>query len=202
VLALLRALPLLQPWFIARCERCAEPLALNLRPTGPCEHCGGALVSDLVVEPFACSVCGLQAARGGAHGSQARPCTGLLRRIDYLPFDLAWRKSGAGYDVQILLADHPHRSIATQVAELPLRVIGQPRVPIVLRESDDGSVFDQSTSTYAVRGPRLRTLERAFAESSARDDAFPFWTTSVVLPDAHYPEAHFRVFHAPKEQSP
>ena len=202
VLAQLRALPLLQPWFIARCERCAEALALNVRPTGPCEHCGGAMVSDVVPVPYACSVCGLQAAHAGAHGGSLGPCTGVLRRVDHLPFDLAWRRTGTGYDVQVLLADNPYRSVAAQLAELPLRVIGQPLVPIVLRASDDGTIFDLATRTYAVQGPRFRALQRAFVESNARDDAFPFWTTGTVLPDAYGPEAHFRVLHAPKDKKP
>jgi hypothetical protein len=129
-----------------------------------------------------------------------RSCSGASRQVDYLPFDLAWRQTGGRYEVQILLADNPYRSLQAQLDELPLRVIGQPRVPLVLRSSDDGTVFDRASGRYAVKGPRFRALARAFHEGTAKSDAFPFWTTATVVPDATYPDAHFRVLqHNTKE---
>ncbi len=193
VLQSLRQLPLLQPWSTSVCQGCGLELAVNVEAPRFCPECGSSFRRHVVAMPHACARCGLQSERGGAHTVDGAPCTGTLRLVDYLPFDLAWRKSAAGHEVRVLLADNPYRSIQTQLDGLPLRVVGQPKLEVVIRPADDGSVFDRATATFAVRGPRYRALLRAFSESSAKTDTFPFWTTATVVPDAVYPEAHFRV---------
>jgi hypothetical protein len=193
VLQSLRQLPLLQPWTTNVCDGCGLELAVNVEAPRFCAECGSTFRRHVVATPHECRRCGLQSERGGAHTVDGAPCSGSLRLVDYLPFDLAWRKSATGYEVRVLLADNPYRSIQTQLDELPLRIVGQPKLEIVIRPADDGSVFDRASATFAVRGPRFRALLRAFSERSAKTDSFPFWTTATVAPDAIYPEAHFRV---------
>ena len=200
ILQQLRALPLIQPWTVEACEACGVELPIpwdgqerKKDRAKFCEECGGALRQHVVATPHECGRCGVRSERGGEHVVEGVPCPGTLRLVDYLPFDLAWKRTPQGYEVQILFADNPFRSLQTQLAELPLRIIGQPRMDIVVRPSDDGSEFDRVSQTFQVRGPRYRALLRAFSEASAKADAFPFWTTASVASDAVYPEAHFRV---------
>lgn len=193
VLQGLRQLPLLQPWTTNVCQGCGLELAVNADAPRFCSECGSTFRRHVVATPHECARCGLQSERGGAHAADGAPCSGILRLVDYLPFDLAWRKSPTGHEVRLLLADNPYRSIQSQLDELPLRVVGQPKLELVIRPADDGSVFDRTAATFAVRGPRYRALLRAFSASSAKTDTFPFWTTATVAPDAIYPEAHFRV---------
>jgi hypothetical protein len=147
----------------------------------------------IVESPHKCARCGLQDEHGGAHIAEGIACPGYLRLVDYLPFDLAWRRDASGaFDVRVLLADNPYRSVQAQLDELPIRTFDQPRVPIVVRPSDDGTVFDMATKTYLQRGPRFRQLLRAFDPDSSRPESFPFWMTAKLI-HAVYPEAHFRV---------
>lgn len=193
VLQGLRQLPLLRPWTTNVCDGCGLELAVNVDAPRFCAECGSTFRRHVVATPHECRRCGLQSERGGGHAAEGAPCSGTLRLVDYLPFDLAWRRSATGHEVRVLLADNPYRSIQTQLDELPLRIVGQPKLEIVIRPADDGSVFDRASSTFAVRGPRYRALLRALSASSAKADTFPFWTTTTVAPDAIYPEAHFRV---------
>ena len=123
VLGLLRGRSLLQPWTVAVCEGCGLELPVNVPASPHCEECGGAFKLVVVTAPHSCARCGLQSERTGAHAVGGRSCSGASRQVDYLPFDLAWRQNGDGYEVQILLADNPYRSLQAQLDELPLRVI-------------------------------------------------------------------------------
>lgn len=193
VLRSLRQLPYLQPWTTQACEGCGLELAIGAPAPKFCPECGGAFRRHAVAAPHECARCGTRAERTGPHVADGTPCPGILRHVDYLPFDLAWKRAADGFSVQVLFADNPYRATQTQLDELPLRVLGQPRIDVVVRPSDDGSVFDRGTNSYFVRGPRLRSTLRAFSERDARVDSFPFWTTATVAPDAVYPEAYFRV---------
>jgi len=196
----LRNLPVLKPWTMGVCQSCSLELAIGEKPPRQCPECGGQFRPVVVAQPHECSVCGLRSERGGAHVVAGVQCPGLLRSIDYLPFDLAWRRAPrGGYEVQVLLADNPYRSVVAQLEELPIRIIDQPVVPIVLRPSDDGSLYDRETATYAVRGSRLRAFERALSRFT-KDTAFPYWMTTSVVTDAEYPAAHYRVVTRREEQ--
>jgi predicted RNA-binding Zn-ribbon protein involved in translation (DUF1610 family) len=193
VLRSLRQLPYLQPWTTHACEGCGLELPIDTQAPRFCPECGSTFRRHAVSTPHQCDRCGVRAERTGPHTVSGSPCAGVLRHVDYLPFDLAWKRAADGFAVQVLFADNPYRATQTQLDELPLRVLGQPRIEVVVRPSDDGSVFDRSTKSYFVRGARLRSVLRAFSEQDARIDSFPFWTTAAVAPDATYPEAHFRV---------
>lgn len=201
VLSALRRLPLLTPWTTSVCEGCGLELAINDDAPRFCPECGSSFRRHVVATPHECSRCGLLAERGGVHVVAGKACPGVLRHVDHLPFDVAWKKTASGYEVQVLLADNPFRAIQSQLDELPLRIVGQPKLEVVVRPSDDGSVFDRARSSYAVRGPRYRAILRAFSEKNAKADSFPFWTTATVASDALYPEANFRaVTHETAEQ--
>lgn len=193
VLRSLRQLPYLQPWTTHACEGCGLELPIESPAPKFCPECGGAFRRHAVATPHECARCGQRAERTGPHVLDGTPCPGVLRHVDYLPFDLAWKKTATGFAAHVLFADNPYRSTQAQLDELPLRVLGQPRLDVVVRPSDDGTVFDRATGAYFVRGPRLRSILRAFSEQDARVDSFPFWTTASVAPDAVYPEAYFRV---------
>lgn len=112
----------------------------------------------------------------------------LLPSSSTLPFDVAWRVDRD--DLRVLFVEQPYVSLRRQLDELPLNTFGQPRVRIVIRPAEDGSVVDQE-GTPLVRGARWRSLSRAFTPTTRPTAGFPLWTTADVV---HYrPELFFRV---------
>ena len=192
----LRDYALLQPWVVFECRGCGLELPIGSPKPGRCGECGQAFDVHVVHQPYACSICHQKSSAGGTHVIDGVTCPGTLRAVDYLPFDLAYKKTQAGYDVKVLLADHPFRSVATQLAELPLRIMGQTKVDIIVRPCEDGSVYDVRRRTYAVRGPRYRQYLRAFSQDDAKPDAFPYWMTANLLPEHVFPKTHFRKLRA------
>lgn len=192
----LRDYGLLQPWVIFSCRRCGLELPIGSAKPGPCRECGDVFDVHAIHQPFECAICRKKGEAGGAHQVDGVSCPGTLRAVDYLPFDLAYKRTQAGYDVKVLLADHPFRSVATQLAELPLRIMGQTKVDVIVRPCEDGSVYDMKRRTYSVRGPRYRQYLRAFSQDDAKPDAFPYWMTANLLPEHLFPETHFRKLRA------
>ena len=70
--------------------------------------------------------------------------------------------------------------VAGLVDALPLRIVGQPRVPVLLRTTDSASSFDRRNGEWVTRGDRHRELLRAFSDAPGKS-AFPFKTTTDVV---------------------
>ena len=83
-----------------------------------------------------------------------------------LSFDVAVRERSAGDEVVLVWVDDG-RDIDLQVQALALWVPDQPRVKVIVRPNDDGSVWDPAGEKYSTRGPRLEGMLRALAESAA-----------------------------------
>jgi hypothetical protein len=113
---------------------------------------------------------------------------GEKRLLPPLPFDVA-SKGGA---VRLLLVDNPRQSIVAQVAALPLRTLGQPRLDVIIRPSDDDSLYDADNGRWLQRGTRLRLMHRLF-ETEHLPGHFPYASTATVVD--HRPEAQLRVVH-------
>ena len=192
----LRALPLLQPWVTHECSQCGHELPLGSPRQSRCRQCGGAMTVHIVTQPYACAQCGMKSERAFSPLHEQTECNGKLRAVDYLPFDLAWRRHHGRYEATILLVDQPYRSVETQLAELPLRIYGQPKLDIVLRPSDDGTTFDPETGTYAVKGHRFRRFVRTLCEPSDNPNQRSFVDTANLLPEHLFPETHFRKLRA------
>ena len=187
----LRALPLLQPWVTYECSQCGHELPLGSPKQSRCLECGGDMTVQVVTQPIACAQCGMKSVQAFSMLHQQTKCNGTLRAVDYLPFDLAWRRHCGRYEATILLVDQPYRSVDAQLAELPLRLYGQPKLDIVLRPSDDGTTFDPQTGTYAVKGHRFRRFVRTLCEPSDNPNQRSFVDTANLLPEREFPDTHF-----------
>lgn len=184
-LAALRRAHELTPHFFWKCTRCTWTDALGATPAVPaCPDCAGVLKQELVAQPWRCRVCGLIVREYSAEHpspSSSTPCAGRLKPLAYLPYDLAFRQvAGAPPEVRLLLVDNPLRSVETQLLDLPLRFLEQPKLQVILRPSDDGSVFDPSTGAWAMKGRRFRALEAAFTPHD-NPRVYPFWVAAEVL---------------------
>ncbi|MDP2345733.1 MAG: hypothetical protein Q8O67_32620 [Deltaproteobacteria bacterium] len=167
----------------------------------------GALLSVLVgsAERRAAELARAADARSGMAKAEAAAAIAALQSLTELQassrslgWDIAWRASaaactaqhGQGTEVRVLFVEHPFQSLKRQLSSLPLQVVGQPRVSIVLRPAEDGSVVDKD-GTALVRGARWRSLLRAFTKTTRPGAGFPLWVTADVV---HYrPELFFRV---------
>jgi hypothetical protein len=183
VLETLRSDPTLTPLFRSHCGSCGSYGPLNQALTA-CAHCG-AKPSQVASElRFECPACGHVSDREEAVHESARDkrckCTAVLRETDHVPFDVAWREGPAGMEVTLIVVDDPGRTIPEQLNVLPLRVAGQPIVPVVLRTTDENSVFDSIAGTWIATGTRHRELLRAFSEDGDRR-LFPFSKTAKVI---------------------
>ena len=179
VLTALRADDTLTPCFRSRCPACGDIGALNVALTR-CARCGARPNQVASESRFECSKCGLASdVRDERHGG-ARVCTGAMREVDHLPFDVAWRSSGSSTDVVLILVDDPERNLRDQLNTLPLRIAGQPRLPIVIRTTDPYSVFDPVAGKWIAQGDRHRLLLRAFSDDGDRR-LFPFSSTADVI---------------------
>lgn len=184
VLAALRATPSLTPMFRSKCAACAAegPLGQVLKT---CASCGGSTTQVAAKHRFECAGCGHVSDRDEEHQSarDARrrgPCRGPMRDVDHVPFDVAWRESAAGVEIVLVVVDDPTRSLRDQLNTLPLRVAGQPAVPVALKTTDCQSVFDPRDRRWISTGERHRELLRAFSEDGVRG-LFPFSTTAKLV---------------------
>ena len=178
--AAVRANPMLSPPMTDGCVRCGYRAPFGARRS-TCPTCGTGTRPRPLDAWFECVGCKAIAAAPGPHGRCALP----MREIDCLPADVAWRKRDGRYDVRLLFVDHPARSLGAQLAELPLRHLGAPRVPVILRSTDPDSRYDRKSHAFAVKGPRHQQLERTFLEDGF-DETLPLSKTTTlveVLPD-------------------
>ena len=179
VLAMLRNDALLTPLFRARCPQCGDTGPVNVARE-KCTQCGARpnqVVSEL---RFECPRCHFVSDVEEEHHARARGCDGVMREVDHLTFDVGWRPNGERVDVILILVDNPERKLREQLQLLPLRIAGQPRVPIVLRSTDPYSVYDPVARHWIAQGDRHRELLRAFSEEGDRR-LFPFASTTQVI---------------------
>jgi hypothetical protein len=184
VLAALRAAPWLLPMFRCRCIACAAegPLGVALKT---CTHCGGKAAQVAAEHRFECAGCGHVSDRDEEHKNvrdarRREPCRGPMRETDHVAFDVAWRDSAASVEIVLVVVDDPTRSVRDQLNALPLRVAGQPVVPVALKTTDDQSVFDPRGGRWIAMGERHRELLRAFSPEGDRR-LFPFSTTAKLV---------------------
>jgi hypothetical protein len=184
VLSALRTAPELTP---DAEMRCACGFVCRPRTHRACPECAGSLKAELLSLPVTC-VCNevfdldhpQSLARHGAHGgTRTRPP---------LPFDVASK----GADIRLLLVDNPRQSVPGQVAALPLRTLGQPRLSVIVRPSDDDSIYDAAGHRWLQRGARLRFFHRLFEDDHLAGH-FPYATTATIVD--FRPEAQLRVVH-------
>lgn len=182
VLEALRADASLVPLFRSRCAACAWSGELN-RAAQSCGACRGAVKHQLSERRFLCARCGLVTDVAAPHASardSKRRCAGTLRETDHLAVDVAWRERGGSTEVVLVFVDDPARDLEDQLRELPLRVRGQPRVPIIIKTTDPKSTFDRQRGAWATTGERHRALIRAFADAAVRG-LFPLQTTTTIV---------------------
>jgi hypothetical protein len=98
-----------------------------------------------------------------------------------LPYTVAWKgPASAPQDLRLSVVIHPRRSLKSQLEELPLRTLGQPQIPVILRPADDGTAVSRITGELSYTGPKYRALMLAF-RAHRNPGAFPYWETAVVL---------------------
>jgi hypothetical protein len=155
-----------------------------------CARCG-EVFHTAPHDPWTCGTCGRISPVPSAHTTVVtdgtpRPCVGIMRQRPLLSYAVATR----GTDVWAVLVDDPYRSLDDQLGELPARLPHQPTLDLVVRSSDDGSVYDAAGGHFKHKGPRQRAIERAFTPHD-NPAVFPFWETVNVV---HYrPELQHRV---------
>ncbi len=181
----LRRAPELTPHFYWRCSQCPWSGPLDAPAVAPCPACAGALKQELVAQPWRCRLCGLVtrsfAGEHRAPSSTTTLCPGRLKPHRYLPFDVAHLQvPGQPPEVRLLLVDNPMRSIESQLLDLPLRFLEQPKLDVIIRPSDDGSIFDADAGRWAMKGRRLRALEAAF-QPHDNPRLYPFWVSANVI---------------------
>lgn len=86
------------------------------------------------------------------------PATGLL---DY---DIIYAEKDGQRLAFMVLVDNMSVSPSKLVARLPLHRQNGPKVPVLLRPLNDGSVWDGARGEW-VEGPRMRTLRTLLAET-------------------------------------
>lgn len=192
----LRAHPALRPVFRCTCAQCGWRGRL-MESAKICPRCRKATETSLAKEVFKCAACESLRDRLGVHEDPRRRdavCGGALKRIDPLPFDVAWRKRGGRREVLIVFIDNPSRSLEAQLAELPLGIDGQPRVDVILRSVDPDSQLGSDGKTWLSVGLRHRALLRAFrarlsADGDELDDDGATFAASANVIDP-YPMVH------------
>ncbi len=189
VLENLRAHPLLRPMWRDVCVAC--DFEADLAVAAPrCRRCRRPTRARLCRNVFRCGRCELvREGDARAHGHPlGGECAGRLAPADLLPFDLAYRKREATYDVVALFVDNPSRPLAAQLAELP-QVTGQPRLPVLVRSVDPDSRLDTKRAKWLSIGRRHRALLHAFEHPSA---SLNLASTSIVVDP--YPSVHVHGF--------
>lgn len=179
-LAQLRTLPRLVPLTYIVCRSCQRASAPAVSPSAPCK-CGVECYSRKVVEgPNRCSAC------RKLHAVDVDACCpgAFLRPAEYVDYDIAVAKHPAGGlpKVAVLIVDPPYRSSLRLLETLPLRIQGQPRVPIILRPYEEESLFNLATNRWQFRSQSFRRLEGAFnSYSFSRQNHYPYYETSTLL---------------------
>lgn len=98
-----------------------------------------------------------------------------------LPYSAAWKgPPSAPSDLRLVVVLTPRVSRKKQLEALPLRIAGQPKIPVILRPADDGTTAHHKTGALTYTGPQYRALMRAFREHR-NPGAFPYWETAQVL---------------------
>lgn len=98
-----------------------------------------------------------------------------------LPYSAAWKgPTSAPMDLRLVVVLSPRQSQRKQLEALPLRLAGQPRIPVILRPADDGTMAHHKTGALTYTGPQYRALMRSFREHR-NPGAFPYWETADVL---------------------
>lgn len=194
VLNALRADPLLTPLFRSRCGRCRweGPLGASITI---CPTCQGRAEPCLAQRRYECTKCGRASDRAEPHDGPdrpRRPCAGTMREADHLAFDVAWRTASGRREVLLVFVDDPGRDLAEQLRALPLRIAGQPRLPIILRTTDVASVFNRDTQVWTSTGERHRALQGAFSDAGD-SRMYPFATTAEVVDPC--PKLQLRLSH-------
>lgn len=178
----------LVPPFRARCPNCSTRAALNVA-VDTCARCGASFRNEIVARVYRCKACSALSDELGAHvhlgsgsgGDAARaPCHGEMREIDVIAVDIAWRRANDSFEVIALFIDDTRRSLDHQLALIPAQIIGQPRLPIILRSTDMRSRYVTTTRSWLIQGPRHQALLRAFSEH-APEAQFPFSLTTKVI---------------------
>ena len=186
VLARLRASPDLLPHAEMRCA-CGFVTRPNAHQR--CPQCQGTLTVALIESAAQCS-CGAVVDLEHPPSVLEHKACGHWRLLPTLPFDVA-DKAG---EVMLLLCDNPRASLTKQAEALPLRLLGQPRLSVVLRPCDDSSLYDAVRKRWVMRGPRLRLLERLFSDNHLAGH-FPYATVADVV--EYRPETQLRVLKRP-----
>lgn len=181
VLQLLRGQPAITPLFRSYCSACGARGALG-QALESCVKCKAKVTQVASELRFECPECG-HASDGedGPHEDardRRRRCSAQLRETDHLPFDVAWREAPGGTEVVLIVVDDPTRALEDQLNVLPLRISGQPRLPVMLRTTDEESIFDSINGAWIATGSRHRDLLRAFGDGGLRS-LFPFVTTTT-----------------------
>ncbi len=98
-----------------------------------------------------------------------------------LSYSVAWKgPPTAPLALRLVVVLSPRLSRKKQLEALPLRIAGQPKIPVILRPADDGTTVHQKTGALTYSGPQHRALLRAFREHR-NPGAFPYWETAEVL---------------------
>ncbi len=175
LLRAMRSSSSLTPLYFHACRGCRARTAIGATPPSSCNRCARPLEQVIVRTPWACRLCGVVTDQRVHDG-----CDGSMRPQMYLPYDLAHRVKDGRRDVIVVLVDNPYRSIANQLEELPLRFLDQPRIKVIVRPAEDGSVWDEDEARYSHIGPRLRQLLHAFTAHD-RPRHFPYWKSADVI---------------------
>jgi hypothetical protein len=98
-----------------------------------------------------------------------------------LPCSVAWKgPTSAPVDLRLVVVLSPRQSQRKQLEALPLRLAGQPRIPVILRPAEDGTMVHHRIGAFTYQGPQYRALMRSFREHR-NPGAFPYWLSAEVL---------------------
>ena len=168
----LRAADGLRVPFIATCSPCSWT-GTNMR----CPNCRTPAKTRLLDARVVCRACSTPA---GTLASRCSKCGSETREDDVVPYDIAWKRTGAHYDVVILLVDDPSLSVKAQLDALPFFSSLQPRLWMILRSTDPHSIFDRREMKLLSVGRRRAELVAAFADGG---DAAPHAKVLDYRPD-------------------
>lgn len=163
------------------CERCGAKSRPGKSPRRLC-RCSKEHMSRTIVEgQLRCRRC-----KALSYGWNRTGCcpTPRLHREDAAAYDIAVnnRPASGTPSVAIVVVDHPGSSVERTLRELPLRIRGQPKIPIILRPSSVETAFDVESGRYKRKDARFARIMKAFSpEMDRRVSQFPYHTTSKVL---------------------
>jgi hypothetical protein len=159
----MRSAAALRPPMVSSCERCGYRASVGaLRMFCPtCDRRMSSMPADVA---FTCAKCKATTSTPGPHVGPSGACDALMEEVDSVGVDIAWRLVDGRYDVRLLFVEHPTRGLGAQLEALPVKHLGAPKVPIILRSTDPDSRYDRKSAGWVVKGPRHQQLDRAFAE--------------------------------------